>query len=257
MPDGVVNIVPTTSAGTWFDAAVDHPATRMVSFTGSTEVGRMLLRRCADRVLKTCMELGGNAPFIVFDDADLDAAVEGAMVAKMRHSAETCTAANRFFVEGGGRRRVHRPAGIRHGRGEGGDRASTPVSRAGPMINETAINSIDSLVQDAVSAGAVTATGGSPIAGPGLLLPADRSRQRCRRLPHHARGDLRPGSPRHPLRRLPGDDPTGQRHRDGAGRLRLHPRHRPRPRGRRTTGIMESSGSIVARCRIRRPRSVA
>ncbi|MEZ5228896.1 MAG: aldehyde dehydrogenase family protein [Acidimicrobiales bacterium] len=99
VPAGVVNIVPTASSGSWFDAAVDHPATRMVSFTGSTEVGRVLLARSADRVLKTVMELGGNAPFVVFADADLDAAVEGAMVAKMRHSAETCTAANRFYVE--------------------------------------------------------------------------------------------------------------------------------------------------------------
>ena len=74
----------------------------------STEVGRVLLRRCADRVLKTVMELGGNAPFIVFDDADLDSAVEGAMVAKMRHSAETCTAANRFYVEAGIARRSPR-----------------------------------------------------------------------------------------------------------------------------------------------------
>ena len=76
-------------------------AVRMLSFTGSTEVGRVLLQRAADRVLKTVMELGGNAPFVVFDDADIDAAVEGAMVAKMRHSAETCTAANRFYVEAG------------------------------------------------------------------------------------------------------------------------------------------------------------
>jgi succinate-semialdehyde dehydrogenase/glutarate-semialdehyde dehydrogenase len=99
VPPGVVNVVPTLESGPWFDAAVDHRAVRMVSFTGSTEVGRVLLRRAADRVLKVVMELGGNAPFIVFADADLDAAVEGAMVAKMRHSAETCTAANRFYVE--------------------------------------------------------------------------------------------------------------------------------------------------------------
>jgi succinate-semialdehyde dehydrogenase/glutarate-semialdehyde dehydrogenase len=101
LPPGLVNIVATTSSGAWFDAAVDNRHTRMVSFTGSTEVGKVLLRRCADRVLKTVMELGGNAPFIVFDDADVEAAAEGAMVAKMRHSAETCTAANRFYVEAG------------------------------------------------------------------------------------------------------------------------------------------------------------
>ena len=98
VPGGLVNVTVAESPGDWFDAAVDHPATRMVSFTGSTRTGQRLLKRAADRVLKTVMELGGNAPFIVFDDADVDAAVEGAMVAKMRHSAETCTAANRFFV---------------------------------------------------------------------------------------------------------------------------------------------------------------
>ena len=98
VPGGLVNVTVAEDSGAWYDAAVDHPATRMVSFTGSTPTGQRLLKRAADRVLKTVMELGGNAPFIVFDDADLDAAVEGAMVAKMRHSAETCTAANRFFV---------------------------------------------------------------------------------------------------------------------------------------------------------------
>ena len=114
VPPGLVNIVPSASSGAWFDAAVEHRATRMVSFTGSTEVGRLLLRKCADRVLKVAMELGGNAPFIVFADADLDKAVEGAMVAKMRHSAEACTAANRFFVEAPSR--GSSPAG-QHGRG--------------------------------------------------------------------------------------------------------------------------------------------
>jgi succinate-semialdehyde dehydrogenase/glutarate-semialdehyde dehydrogenase len=168
VPDGVVNIVPTTSSGAWFDAAVDHRATRMVSFTGSTEVGRVLLRRCADRVLKTCMELGGNAPFIVFDDADLDAAVEGAMVAKMRHSAETCTAANRFFVESRvaddfTARLAAAMAAVNVGSGFDAD------VTCGPMINEAAIVSIDGLVREAVGAGATAATGGSPIDGPGYF----------------------------------------------------------------------------------------
>jgi succinate-semialdehyde dehydrogenase/glutarate-semialdehyde dehydrogenase len=168
VPDGVVNVVPTTSAGAWFDAAVDHPATRMVSFTGSTEVGRLLLRRCADRVLKTCMELGGNAPFIVFDDADLDAAVEGAMVAKMRHSAETCTAANRFFVEAGVAEEFTARLAASMDEVKVGSGFDAGVT-CGPMINAAAIDSIDGLVRDAVGAGAVTATGGSPIEGPGYF----------------------------------------------------------------------------------------
>jgi len=168
VPAGLVNLVPAASSGAWFDAAVDHRATRMVSFTGSTEVGRVLLRRCADRVLKTVMELGGNAPFVVFADADLDAAVEGAMVAKMRHSAETCTAANRFFVEQPvvadfTERFAAAMSGVRVGNGfEDG-------VTCGPMINEAAIDTIDGLVKEAVGAGASAALGGSRVDGPGFF----------------------------------------------------------------------------------------
>ena len=168
VPDGVVNVVPTQSSGSWFDAATAHRATRMVSFTGSTEVGRMLLRRCADRVLKVAMELGGNAPFVVFDDADIDAAVEGAMVAKMRHSAETCTAANRFFAEAGvaaefTEKLAAAMAAVKVGRGV--DDGVT----CGPMINAAAIESIGSLVTAAVDDGASVALGGAPIDGPGFF----------------------------------------------------------------------------------------
>ncbi|MGH1488613.1 MAG: NAD-dependent succinate-semialdehyde dehydrogenase [Acidimicrobiales bacterium] len=168
LPPGLVNIVPTLDSGSWFDAAVDHKATRMVSFTGSTEVGRVLLRRSADRVLKTVMELGGNAPFIVFNDADLDAAVEGAMVAKMRHSAETCTAANRFYAEAGvadefTAKLAEAMATVKVGSGfEAG-------VGCGPMINQAAVTSIDSLVREAVAAGASATLGGSVVDGPGFF----------------------------------------------------------------------------------------
>jgi succinate-semialdehyde dehydrogenase/glutarate-semialdehyde dehydrogenase len=168
VPPGLVNLVPSASSGAWFDAAVEHPATRMVSFTGSTEVGRVLLRRCADRVLKTVMELGGNAPFVVFADADLDAAVEGAMVAKMRHSAETCTAANRFFVEepvadAFTERFSAAMAAVKVGNGfEAG-------VTCGPLINAGAVETVDGLVKEAVGAGARTALGGSPVEGPGFF----------------------------------------------------------------------------------------
>ncbi len=168
VPDGLVNVVPTLRSGDWFDAAVDHHAVRMVSFTGSTEVGRVLLRRCADRVLKTVMELGGNAPFVVFDDADLDAAVEGAMVAKMRHSAETCTAANRFLVEAGvaeefGERLTVAMGAIKVGNGF--DEGVT----CGPMINAGAVETIRELVGAAVGAGAEVTLGGHAIEGPGFF----------------------------------------------------------------------------------------
>ena len=159
VPDGVVNVLPTTEASDWFDATVDHEATRMVSFTGSTEVGRQLLKRSADRVLKTVMELGGNAPFIVFADADLDAAVAGAMTAKMRHSAETCTAANRFFVEApiaeefASKLTEAMEAVVI---GNGLDDGVT----CGPLIHDGQLDKVTDLVDAAVEAGATVRTGG-------------------------------------------------------------------------------------------------
>jgi succinate-semialdehyde dehydrogenase/glutarate-semialdehyde dehydrogenase len=171
VPGGLVNVVPTSTSGDWFEAAIDHRAVRMLSFTGSTEIGRVLLRRAADRVLKTVMELGGNAPFVVFDDADLDLAVEGAMVAKMRHSAETCTAANRFYVEAGvvdefSEKLTAAMAAVRVGNGfEDG-------VTCGPMINQGAVRDIDGLVRGAVMEGASLLLGGEPLPGAGCFYPA-------------------------------------------------------------------------------------
>lgn len=169
VPAGVVNVVPTMSSGSWFDAATEHQATRMVSFTGSTEVGRVLLKRCAERVLKVAMELGGNAPFIVFNDADIDAAVQGALVAKMRHSAETCTAANRFFAEAGIADEFTQKLAAAMGVMKVGNGLDAGVA-CGPMINAAAIDSIGSLVDQAVSAGATVAVGGSALDGPGFFF---------------------------------------------------------------------------------------
>jgi succinate-semialdehyde dehydrogenase/glutarate-semialdehyde dehydrogenase len=168
VPDGLVNVVPTSASGDWFDAVVDHPAVRMLSFTGSTEVGRVLLRRAADRVLKTVMELGGNAPFVVFDDADIDAAVEGAMVAKMRHSAETCTAANRFLVEAGAVDEFAEKLATAMGDVKVGSGFDDGVT-CGPMINKQAVEDIDGLVQGAVSQGASILLGGAPRPGAGCF----------------------------------------------------------------------------------------
>ena len=98
VPAGVVNVIPSRRSGPVVDHMLHDPRVRVVSVTGSTEVGRKLLHAAADNVLNTAMELGGNAPFIVFEDADIDAAIEGAMVAKMRNMGEACTAANRFYV---------------------------------------------------------------------------------------------------------------------------------------------------------------
>ena len=166
LPPGLVNVIPTDDAAAVFDAAVDQRPVRMVSFTGSTETGRILLRRAADRVLKVAMELGGNAPFIVLADADLDAAVEGAMVAKMRHSAETCTAANRFLVEAPAVEAFTTKLAAAMDAIRVGDGFEDGVE-CGPLIDERAVEKVDGLVRAAVDDGASVVTGGTPLDRPG------------------------------------------------------------------------------------------
>lgn len=168
LPAGVVNMVVTASASKPIQAAMDHGAVRMISFTGSTEVGRILLEQASGRVLKTVMELGGNAPFVVFADADLDAAVEGAIAAKMRHSAETCTAANRFLVEesvmadfGSKLGKAMADLKVAPGNEEGAD--------VGPLINADAVDHVQRLVRSALDDGAQLVTGGSALDGPGFF----------------------------------------------------------------------------------------
>jgi succinate-semialdehyde dehydrogenase/glutarate-semialdehyde dehydrogenase len=159
VPPGVVNIVNTTGAQEWLDATIDQPAVRMLSFTGSTTVGQHLIRRSADRVLKLAMELGGNAPFVVLADADLEAAVQGAMLSKVRHSAEACVAANRFFVEAPIAERftemfVARMSALHVGGG------FEPGVNCGPLINQRAVEKTERLVQTAIDDGANVALGG-------------------------------------------------------------------------------------------------
>jgi len=170
VPDGVVNVVPSRRSGEVVSAMLHHPLVRKLSFTGSTEVGRALLKEAADCVLNTSMELGGNAPFLVFDDADIDAAVAGAMVAKMRNGGEACTAANRFYVH----ERVADEftekfsAAMKAMKiGPGLD----PSVDLGPMVNQWAIEDIDKLVQDATGKGSQVVTGGAPIEGTGFFYP--------------------------------------------------------------------------------------
>src|SRR5512132_2655522 len=159
VPAGVVNVIPSRSSGKVVSAMLHDPRVRVVSFTGSTEVGRVLLKEAADQVINCSMELGGNAPFLVFDDADLDAAIEGAMVAKMRNGGEACTAANRFFVERGvaeefGRRLAERMQALRMGPG------LDDGVQLGPLVNTGAVDKVDELVQGAVDAGAEAVVGG-------------------------------------------------------------------------------------------------
>jgi succinate-semialdehyde dehydrogenase/glutarate-semialdehyde dehydrogenase len=168
VPAGVVNAVPTLRSGPVVSAMLHDPRVRKLSFTGSTEVGQVLLREAADRVVNTSMELGGNAPFLVFADADLDAAVDGAMVAKMRNGGEACTAANRFYVEASvaaefSRRLAERMGALRVGPGV------EPDTELGPLINAAAVDKVDSLVQSALGEGATAAVGGHRPARPGFF----------------------------------------------------------------------------------------
>jgi succinate-semialdehyde dehydrogenase/glutarate-semialdehyde dehydrogenase len=169
LPDGVVNVVTTTAAAEVVGYWLDSGQARKLSFTGSTEVGRILLAQASKHVMRTSMELGGNAPFIVCHDADIDTAVEGAITAKMRNMGEACTAANRLYVhadviEEFTKRFAERMAALRLGPGwEDG-------VQVGPLIDHDALRKVESLVRDAVDRGARVATGGeSPVNG--LLYP--------------------------------------------------------------------------------------
>ena len=170
VPAGVVNVLPSRRSGAVAEAMLTDPRTRKLSFTGSTEVGRTLLELAARNVVSCSMELGGNAPFVVFADADLDSAVEGAMVAKMRNGGESCIAANRFIVEAPvagefSRRLAAEMAALRVGPG------SDPATQVGPMINERAAADIAALVDSSVAAGAKVLVGGERPEGPGAFYP--------------------------------------------------------------------------------------
>jgi succinate-semialdehyde dehydrogenase / glutarate-semialdehyde dehydrogenase len=168
VPAGVVNVLPSRRSGQVVAAMVDDPRVRKLSFTGSTEVGRDLLAVAARTVVNTSMELGGNAPFIVLADADLDAAVQGAMLAKMRNVGEACTAANRFYVQQPVaaafiERLAAAMVALRIGPG------LAPGVQVGPLINDAARDKIDELVTDAVDRGARVDAGGGRVHGPGFF----------------------------------------------------------------------------------------
>ncbi|ADJ49583.1 succinate-semialdehyde dehydrogenase (NADP+) [Amycolatopsis mediterranei S699] len=171
LPEGVLNVVTTSDSGGVMEPLIRDGRARKLSFTGSTGVGRKLLEQCADKILRTSMELGGNAPFLVFDDADMDAAIEGAMQAKMRNIGEACTAANRFYVQRGvvdefARRLTERMQALPMGRGTEKDVV------VGPLIDEKAVDKVTELVKDATDRGARILTGGSGVDGPGHFYPA-------------------------------------------------------------------------------------
>jgi succinate-semialdehyde dehydrogenase/glutarate-semialdehyde dehydrogenase len=159
LPAGVLNVITTSRSADVSSPIIADPRLRKLSFTGSTTVGRTLIKQAADNVLRTSMELGGNAPFIVFGDADLDKAVEGALAAKFRNTGQACTAANRFIVHSSvadefARRVSERVEAFRVGRG------TEPGVTIGPLINDKAVDKADQLVQDAIARGATLVTGG-------------------------------------------------------------------------------------------------
>jgi succinate-semialdehyde dehydrogenase/glutarate-semialdehyde dehydrogenase len=170
LPGGVLNVITAKRSGEVVEPLLKDARTRKLSFTGSTEVGRELIEQSAGQVLRVSMELGGNAPFLVFDDADLDAAVEGAVVAKLRNVGEACTAANRFHVHESVAREftarlVERMGAMRVGRG------TDPDVDVGPLIDERQRSTVEEVVHDAVERGGQVRLGGERLAGRGYFYP--------------------------------------------------------------------------------------
>jgi succinate-semialdehyde dehydrogenase/glutarate-semialdehyde dehydrogenase len=169
LPGGVCNIITAKSSGAVMEPLIRDPRTRKLSFTGSTEVGRKLIEQSAEQVLRVSMELGGNAPFLIFEDADLDLAVEGAMLAKMRNTGEACTSANRFHVHEAvagdfAERLAERMGSLKVGRG------TEDGVQVGPLIDDTQRGKVEELVQDAREKGAKVVVGGERANGRGYFF---------------------------------------------------------------------------------------
>ncbi|MFF0489834.1 NAD-dependent succinate-semialdehyde dehydrogenase [Nocardia sp. NPDC004068] len=171
LPDGVLSVITSSRSSAVTEPLLDDSRLRKLTFTGSTAVGKKLVEKSANKLLRTSMELGGNAPFVVFDDADIDAAVEGAMLAKLRNGGEACTAANRFHVHNAVRAEFTEKfaAAMRKVRlGAGAD----PETTLGPLINDEQLTTVTELVDDAVGKGATARLGGKAEGGPGYFYPA-------------------------------------------------------------------------------------
>src|SRR5256714_391429 len=169
LPGGVLNVITSSSSGSVMEPLIKDPRTRKLSFTGSTEVGRKLIEQAAEQILKVSMELGGNAPFLVFDDADVDAAVEGAVIAKMRNIGEACTAANRFHVADGvasqfADKLAEKLGAMKVGRG------TEDGVEVGPLIDGDQRDKVRELVEDATGKGAKVVVGGHAREGAGYFF---------------------------------------------------------------------------------------
>jgi succinate-semialdehyde dehydrogenase/glutarate-semialdehyde dehydrogenase len=168
LPGGVLNVITASSSGSVMEPIIKDPRARKLSFTGSTEVGRKLIEQSADQILRVSMELGGNAPFLVFDDADVDDAVEGAMIAKMRNIGEACTSANRFHVADAvadefAEKLAKRMGELKIGRG------TEPDVKVGPLIDDDQRGKVQELVEDAAGKGAKVLVGGEAVDGRGYF----------------------------------------------------------------------------------------
>jgi succinate-semialdehyde dehydrogenase/glutarate-semialdehyde dehydrogenase len=168
LPGGVLNVITAKSSGKTMEPLIRDPRTRKLSFTGSTEVGRTLIEQSAEQILRVSMELGGNAPFLVFDDADVDAAVEGALIAKMRNGGEACTSANRFHVAGAVADEFAEKLAAKIGAMKVG-RGTEPDVKVGPLIDDGQRGKVAELVEDARERGAKVLVGGSRIDGAGYF----------------------------------------------------------------------------------------
>ena len=171
LPKGVLNVIPSKRSSTVVPVMMEDDRVRMLSFTGSTQVGRVLLEQAAGTVMKTAMELGGNAPFVVFEDADVDAAIEGLMIAKMRNGGQSCIAANRIYVHEAiasefSKRFTEAMSSLRTGPGY------EPDTELGPVINEGAVKDMADTVEAATANGSKIATGGARLDRPGFFFPA-------------------------------------------------------------------------------------
>jgi succinate-semialdehyde dehydrogenase / glutarate-semialdehyde dehydrogenase len=172
IPKGVLSIIPSSSSSEIGKEFCENPIVRKLTFTGSTEVGRILLRQAADQVMKCSMELGGNAPFIVFDDADIDAAVEGAIACKFRNNGQTCVCANRIYVQDGVYDAFAEKLKAAAEEDEGGRRARRTAD-LGPLIDEAAVKKVREHIEDATSKGGWCSTAATPRTW-AAVLRADR-----------------------------------------------------------------------------------
>ncbi len=253
LPGGVLNVITAKRSGEVIEPLLKDSRTRKLSFTGSTEVGRKLIEQSAEQILRVSMELGGNAPFLVFEDADLDAAVDGAMLAKMRNVGEACTAANRFHVHESladefARRMAERMGALKVGRG------TDPDTDVGPLIDADQRDKVAELVADATERGARLLLGGERVGERGYFYAPTVLGD----VPRDARLlDEEIFGPVAPVATFASDergDRRGQPHRVRARRLRLHAR--PRPRVSRQRGDRDGDGRAQPGRRVQPGRAV-